>query len=862
MHGGEVGAHRDGQLFEVHWSALPGTANGQGRRLAVLGDGAPPSAVGPSVERYADLPALIEAVEAGSPAPEDVLTAIEPDQETPLPEAAAATADRALELIKAWLATEPLAGARLVVTTRRALATADGEHPELSAAPVPGLVRTANSEHPGRFALIDTDDGELSLDQLAAALASGEPELALRDGVIVAPRFRPFLAGDPPRSGGSSLDDGTVLVTGGTTGVGALVARRLAERHGARHLLLVSRRGAEAPGAAELIEELRELGCEPEVEACDVSDRESLARLIDSIPPERPLIAVAHAAAALDDGVITALDGERLGRVFAPKLDGAVHLHELTRDLELSEFILFSSAASRLGNPGQANYAAANAFLDALAYARHAEGLPALSLEFGFWEMVTGLTESLSTADGKRVGPVDLLPISDDLGLDLIDAARSAERPMLAPMLLDPAGLQRRARSGALQPILSELVPSADQPEEPEIAPDRGASLPDAIRAAVARSLGYDSPARLDSQISFVELGVDSLVALELRNQLQTLTGLDLPTTLVFDHPTPAALISHLQAGVAGVGANGGAADPGEGAARNGGSGGAAPHGADQPLSAMFRRAHRLGRLEDGVALVEAAARLRPRFGLSHAEAQAPTVLPLSEGSEEPILICLPSVIATAGPHEFTRFARGFADRREVAAVSNPGYAPGDLLPSTIEAAAATQAVAIERHAAGRPFALVGYSTGGLLAYAAADQCARDGVAPAAVMLVDTYAPEQMHELTVPVLERMLEAGRAQLDLTDEALTAMVAYLGMLKEWRPSEPVAPTLLVSAAKQISGAAATPGAAWPHRDATVTVSADHLTILEDQADASARAIEDWLSATAPGPRRGRLGKLLRR
>ena len=126
----------------------------------------------------------------------------------------------------------------------------------------------------------------------------------------------------------------------------------------------------------------------------------------------------------------------------------------MTRDLELSEFILFSSAASRLGNPGQANYAAANAFLDALAYARHAEGLPALSLEFGFWEMVTGLTESLSTADGKRVGPVDLLPISDDLGLDLIDAARSAERPMLAPMLLDPAGLQRRARSGALQPIL------------------------------------------------------------------------------------------------------------------------------------------------------------------------------------------------------------------------------------------------------------------------------------------------------------------------------------------------------------------------------------------------------------------------
>jgi pimeloyl-ACP methyl ester carboxylesterase len=170
--------------------------------------------------------------------------------------------------------------------------------------------------------------------------------------------------------------------------------------------------------------------------------------------------------------------------------------------------------------------------------------------------------------------------------------------------------------------------------------------------------------------------------------------------------------------------------------------------------------------------------------------------------------------------------------------------------------------VAIERHAAGRAFALVGYSTGGLLAYAAAEQCARDGVEPAAVVLVDTYAGEGMDRLKVAVLERMLEADRAHPELTDETLTAMVAYLGMLREWRPSPPVAPTLLVAAAENLAGAGARNGAIWPHRDATVEVSADHLTILEDQADASARAIEDWLSATAPGPRRGRLGKLLRR
>ena len=873
---GELAVRPGDGLFEVDWRPLPGTASGEGRRLAVVGEGVPLAPGGPPIERYADLQALLEATNAGSPAPDDVLAAIEPPDETVLPEAAHVTATRALELLKAWLAAEPLAGSRLVLTTRNALATADGQHPDLSAAALPGLVRTAKTEHPGRFALLDTD-GELSPGELAAALGSAEPEIALRRGVVLVPRLRRFPAGSARPSGGSSLADGTVLVTGGTTGVGALLARRLAERHGARHLLLVSRRGAEAPGAAELVAELRELGSEPEVTRCDVSDREALARLIDSIPPERPLIAVAHAAAALDDGVITALDDERLRRVFEPKLDGALHLHEVTRDLELSEFIMFSSTASRLGNPGQANYAAANSFLDALAYARRAEGLPALSLAFGFWERVTELTEGLSTADGNRVGPVDLFPMPDEVALDLVDAARIADKPMLAPALFDPAGLRRRAQSSDLQPILSDLVSSPKRPAaplqdslaeafpteaEPDGGPDRGASLGDSIRAAIARSLGYDSPARLDPHVSFVELGVDSLVALELRNQLQTLTSLDLPTTLVFDHPTPADLISHLEASVSGAGANGGATDPTDTAVVNG-DGAAGTNGAAEPLSTMFRRAHRLGRLEDGITLVEAAARLRPRFGLSHAEDQVPAAIRLSEGLEEPVLLCLPSVIATAGAHEFTRFARGFEGRREVAAVSNPGYGPGDLLPSTIEAAAATQAVAIERHAAGRAFALVGYSTGGLLAYAAADQCARDGVEPAAVVLIDTYTPGQMHQLRIPVLERMLEAGRAQPDLTDETLTAMVAYLGMLQEWRPSAPVAPTLLVTATEDISGAAgALSGATWPHRDASVAVSADHLTILEDQAEASARAIEDWLSATGPGPRRGRLGKLLRR
>ncbi len=251
--------------------------------------------------------------------------------------------------------------------------------------------------------------------------------------------------------------EGTVLVTGGTGGLGALIASHLAEHQGVKHLLLASRRGPEAPGAAELTAALSELGCHVEIAACDVSQRSDVERLLGRVPAERPLTAIFHAAGALDDGVIAALDGERLRRVMAPKLDAAIHLHELTRDLELSEFVLFSSASGTLGAPGQANYAAANAFLDALAQLRRAEGLPAMALAFGVWERATGMTGHLSQENGVRSGPLDMVPLTDELGLELIDMARAVDQPLLVPLRLDLAGVQRRASAGVLPSILTEL---------------------------------------------------------------------------------------------------------------------------------------------------------------------------------------------------------------------------------------------------------------------------------------------------------------------------------------------------------------------------------------------------------------------
>ena len=426
--------------------------------------------------------------------------------------------------------------------------------------------------------------------------------------------------------------------------------------------------------------------------------------------------------------MIDTLDAERLQRVMAPKLDAAIHLHELTRDLDLSEFILFSSASACLGSPGQANYAAANAFLDALAAERHADGLPALALAFGFWERETELTQHLTTADGRRAGPLDTLPLSDDHGLELINTARHTNQPMLVPLRLDMAKLRDRARLEILPPILSGLVrkrlrrAAAGERAFAARVGDNGAADrrrvgPDAIRAEIAASLGYQSAAAVDMELSFLELGFDSLVSLELRKRLQAITGLGLSARMMLDHPTPAALVEHLQGLLGGSDGGGTESTPTVPATAANGNG---TSGTAGTLGEMFRRAYQLRKLRNGLALAEAAAGLRPRFGVSHTEEQAPTPIVLARGDADPIVFCIPSLVASSGPHEYARLAKGFGNRHDAVALPAPGFRSDELLPSTLEAVAGAQAAAIKRYADGRPVALVGYSTGGLLAYAVA----------------------------------------------------------------------------------------------------------------------------------------------
>ncbi|UAL71812.1 SDR family NAD(P)-dependent oxidoreductase [Streptomyces angustmyceticus] len=357
---------------------------------------------------------------------------------------------------------------------------------------------------------------------------------------------------------------GTALVTGGTGGLGALVARHLVTEHGVRHLLLASRRGAQAPGVDALRDELAALGAEVTVAACDSADRDALRGLLDSVPKQHPLTAVVHTAGVLDDGVLSSLTPERLDKVLAPKADAVSNLHELTRDADLAAFVVFSSVAGTFGSAGQANYAAANAFVDALACRRASLGLPAQSLAWGAWAPGVGMTGELSEADLQRMARGGMLPLTPEQGLGLLDTARDLPRPLLLPMHLDTAPL--REHPEAVPPLLRGLVRAparrgaassgaAKGTPAPQDLAERLAALPPADReqhlldlvcAQVALVLGHGSAEDIEPDQAFKELGFDSLTAVELRNHLNAATQLRLPATLVFDYPTPLVLVRHV----------------------------------------------------------------------------------------------------------------------------------------------------------------------------------------------------------------------------------------------------------------------------------------------------------------------------
>ncbi|GAA0487236.1 hypothetical protein GCM10009544_55690 [Streptomyces stramineus] len=912
-------------LFRMEWRPRPlpnGRSGGRSAsscRWALVGPGTPGlgealDAAGAAWSVYPDLAALGEAVTSGSPPPDMVVvscgadeaghaagsgttvpgwdgapapeTPSHPDTEgapapRPVPghdsaDAVRQAANTTLELLQRWLVDDRFAESRLAVVTHGAIAATEGDNvPGLTHATVWGLVRSAQSENPDRFVLADTDSSHASRRLLPDALLTGEPQFAVREGTPYVPRLsRVAVSGQPPEAADGDAEprwdpEGTVLITGGTGVLGKLVARHLVTAHGVRHLLLAGRRGPAAEGAAELVAELAAHGAEATVHACDLANRRAVADLLSHVPPRHPLRAVVHLAGVVDDGILTSLTPERMEAVLGAKALGALHLHELTRDLDLRDFLVFSSAAASFGSPGQGNYTAANAFLDALAHHRRARGLPGQALAWGLWAEASGMTGHLEATDLARMSRGGLTPLSNEQGLALIDAAGTVDEPLLLTTRLDVRTLYAQAAAGALPRILQGLVKvparraAGDGTDPGEAAVlrerlskadgpgERTGILEELVRAQAALVLGHGATDQVTSDSEFRELGFDSLTAVELRNRLNALTGLRLATTLVFDHPTPGVLARHLQEQLATATddqdrATAGttqerAGDPGEGesAARRK-YGPSHPGGpSEATVESLFWLGHDTGRVKESMDLLSAASVFRPGFDQLPAEA-APRPVRLAQGPG-PLLICLPTVAAVSSAYQYARFAAALEGLRDVWYVPAPGFVTGELLPNSVEVVTRTFADIIVAFADGAPFALAGHSAGGWLTYAVTRYLEDRGVFPEAAVAMDAYLPDEgmapvAGALTSEIFDRVTEF----VDVDYTRLTAMGAYFRIFSGWRPPEIVTPALFL---RGRDGEQQPPVWGTPH---TVhDIEGNHFTMLEGYAEGTARYVHAWLT-----------------
>ncbi|WP_445950925.1 type I polyketide synthase [Streptomyces malaysiensis] len=464
-------------------------------------------------------------------------------------------------------------GAPLWCLTRGAVSVGGSDRPvSPEQALVWGLGRVAALEHLERWGgLIDLPEtsDERALTRLVGLLASDgdEDQAAIRAAGVFGPRLvrAPLADTSTVRSWKPT---GTTLVTGGTGRLGAQVARWLA-RNGADHLVLASRRGPEAPGAVELEAELTGLGAKVTLAACDVTDRTALAETLAAIPADQPLTAVVHTAAVIEDGVIEGLTPDQAERVLRLKVDATRHLHELTRDLDLTAFVLCSHFSATFGAPGQGNQAPGNAFLHAFAEQRRADGLPATALTFGPW----GDGGTVDGAVGDRMRRHGINEMAPEPATATLQHALDRDETALTVIDMDWRRFTLAFTADRARPLLHDLPEAREVVEEMAAAETEGAgaaagaalagqlaALPeterervllDLVRSAVAAVLGHSGAQAIEAGRAFKELGFDSLTAVELRNRLGAASGLKLPPSLIFDHPTPAAVAAYLRAGIA-----------------------------------------------------------------------------------------------------------------------------------------------------------------------------------------------------------------------------------------------------------------------------------------------------------------------
>ncbi|MFF0732687.1 type I polyketide synthase [Streptomyces chartreusis] len=841
----------------ARWAVVGDDAHGLGQALALAGE---------SVVAYAEtFAAAIGEDGDNGPVPHGFLVSVTGGEDA---DAVHDTVTRTLTLLQDWLADERLDRSRLLLVTHGAVAPDGGAVTEPAAAAVWGLVRSAQSENPGRFVLVDLDEAETSATALPAVLVAEEEQWAVRDGRPRVPRLARVTA-EPPRESTDGIGEGnadgtggiagwnpagTVLITGGAGGLGGELARHLVTRHGIRHLLLASRGGEAAPGADALRAELTDAGASVTVAACDVSDADAVDALVAAVPAEHPLTAVVHTAGALDDGVLSSLTADRVSAVLRPKADGAWHLHRATRESGLAAFVLYSSVSGVLGSQAQAGYSAANAYLDALAAHRRTQGLPATSLSWGFWARRTGMTAQLTETDVQRMERSGTPPLGLEFGLALFDAALTRDEAHLVPLRID-----RTRAGGDVPPLLRGLLGGARRTAATATrsfatlrdrlagldAAEQHKALTDLIVETSAVLLGRREDGPLDPNREFLTLGFDSLIALELRNQLGEALGLRVPTSAVFDHRTPARLAEWLQGQLAALG-NRAAAGPGTLSANTRDS-------APDSVVNLFFDTVRNGKTLEAMRLLMAVAATRPQVELTAEVPELPQPVALAEGPARPRLICVSAPGATGGVHQYARMAAPFRGSRHVSALPLLGFAEGEALPADSEAAVRLIAESALLASEGEPFVLVGYSMGGTFAYRAAGVLEETwGIRPEGVIMLDTLSLEYkagegvdwdlFHE------NYLADMDKPAVKLDSARLSAMAQwFLRMTTDGAERYKTGvPSLLIRCTTSMPAVDRGDQAPPVPAHTTRMIDATHQTLVAEQSHETARLMEEWLRA----------------
>ncbi|GLV85495.1 hypothetical protein Slala03_51840 [Streptomyces lavendulae subsp. lavendulae] len=758
--------------------------------------------------------------------------------------------------------------APLWCVTRGAVSTgpADPLHAVPQAA-VAALGRVVALEHPGRWGgLVDlpadvrataTGTGR----RLAAALsgATGEDQIALRgDGAHARRMVRATATATvtdtestDSTAGPGWQPRGTVLVTGGTGFIGSRVAHWLATA-GAEHLVLTSRRGPAAEGAEELRAELEALGARVTLAACDVADRTAVSALLESLAGLPPLSAVVHAAGIGTPALLADTTVAETAEVLGAKAAGAAHLDALLGDRALDAFVLFSSGAAAWGSGAQSAYAAANAFLDALAEHRRARGLAATSIAWGAW----GGGGMVDMAAEERLRLRGLDPM--DPGLAVLALRRAVDHGDPSVIVADVDWKRflpgfTAARPSPLLGGLPEVVrllaaeetgADAEPGGEPLLvrrltglpATERDAAVMDFVRSEAAAVLGHPSAEAVRERDVFLELGFDSLTAVRLAKRLGGATGLKLPSTLVFDHPTPEAVTTRLLALLA------------EASGGPHGAGPAPSDGQDDLLVGLYRRAGELGRLAEGIAMLAAAARLRPVFDAASAADHGPVPVRLAHGDEGPQLICFGPYMAPSGVHQYARFAAAFGGRRTVWALPEPGFGPGEALPQDVAALVEVHVRAVADCAGEEPVVLVGYSSGGWVAHAVACRLEELGRPVEGIVMLDSFTREEgMADRFQSAVVREQSERFDFISAPGTQLTAMGGYLAVFEDWDAPVAKAPTLVVRAEDPMAdGAEGTDDRppAPEHAQQVTEVPGNHYTLMERHAPTTATAVDEWV------------------